>query len=447
MVNQQKIRLFSGLFWPRLPYSPRIQAMAMQVPLASTQWWPHEKLVWHQLAQVQTLINHAFSTVPFYRQSLSGFAGQKPGQLTMERYRMLPILSREEVREAGAELISSSLPPGHGSFTNIRTSGSTGQPVEIKGTGASGLMFHSLGLRSHAWHKRDLSLDSMSIRPSDQPLTRSQGWSPGSTGRHIRVAHQRPGPDLFEALMSEDPHYLQCYPTTLRELLRLSSVAGIAPNNLREVRTTSEVLEPELRAQTRDQWGVKVADMYSAEELNMIALQCPDHDSNLHVQMEGLLLEILNDNDEPCQPGEIGRCVVTNLSNFASPLIRYEYGDYAEVGECSCGRGLATLSRVIGRKYNLMILPNGDRLPPAMPPHDALFELPVRQFQLVQTSVTEVEVRVVAARTMTDAEEQRLGDMYKNRMNVPMRFVIRYVDDIPRLASGKFELFRCEIGS
>ena len=35
-----------------------------------------------------------------------------------------------------------------------------------------------------------------------------------------------------------------------------------------------------------------------------------------------------------------GRIVVTALNNFATPLIRYEIGDYAEVGEiCSCGRG------------------------------------------------------------------------------------------------------------
>ena len=45
-------------------------------------------------------------------------------------------------------------------------------------------------------------------------------------------------------------------------------------------------------------------------------------------------------------PGEIGRLVVTRLHHFATPLLRYDIGDYAEVGDaCPCGRGLPVLRR------------------------------------------------------------------------------------------------------
>jgi hypothetical protein len=65
--------------------------------------------------------------------------------------------------------------------------------------------------------------------------------------------------------------------------------------------------------------------------------------------------------------GEVGRVVITTLQNFAMPLIRYDIGDYAEVGPpCSCGRGLPVLRRILGRKRNMFILPSGQRRWPCM---------------------------------------------------------------------------------
>ena len=97
-----------------------------------------------------------------------------------------------------------------------------------------------------------------------------------------------------------------------------------------------EVLEPGIRDAALSHWGVEVADAYSTVELGTIAHQCPANE-NLHVQSESILPEVLGDDGTPCLPGEVGRVVITALHNFATPLIRYELGDYAEVGEaCPC---------------------------------------------------------------------------------------------------------------
>jgi phenylacetate-CoA ligase len=94
-------------------------------------------------------------------------------------------------------------------------------------------------------------------------------------------------------------------------------------------------------------WGVPVIFIYSRAEIGVMALQCPQND-HLHVQSENVRLEVLDDDNMPCQPGETGRVVVTPLHNYQTPLVRYEIGDYAEVGEaCSCGRGLPVLIRIL----------------------------------------------------------------------------------------------------
>ena len=123
---------------------------------------------------------------------------------------------------------------------------------------------------------------------------------------------------------------------------------------LREVRTLGEASTPDLRALCREAWGVPLVDVYSAEEVGYIALQCPEHE-HYHVQAESVLVEILDERGAPAPPGETGRVVVTDLHNFAMPLVRYEIGDYAEVGEpCACGRGLPVLRRIVGRVRNML---------------------------------------------------------------------------------------------
>ena len=89
--------------------------------------------------------------------------------------------------------------------------------------------------------------------------------------------------------------------------------------------------------------------MYTCQEAGYLALQCPDY-PHFHVQSENVLLEVVDDVGQPCGPGEVGRVLITSLNNFATPLIRYELGDYAEVGApCPCGRGLPVLKRIMGR--------------------------------------------------------------------------------------------------
>ena len=127
------------------------------------------------------------------------------------------------------------------------------------------------------------------------------------------------------------------------------------------MRTFGEILEPVCRATCQQVFGVKVVDMYSSQEVGYIALQCPEHE-HYHVQAENLLVEVLAEDGRGCGPGEVGRVVVTTLHNFAMPLLRYDIGDYAEVGaSCPCGRGLGVLTRILGRQRNLLVLPDGRR--------------------------------------------------------------------------------------
>ena len=146
-----------------------------------------------------------------------------------------------------------------------------------------------------------------------------------------------------------------------------------------------------------------------------MAFQCGVREG-YHVQSEHLIVEVVDEAGRPCLPGTVGRVIVTDLHNFATPLIRYEIGDVAEPGPpCPCGRQLPVLSRVLGRARNMLRLPGGHQRWPSLPSGDVLGRMaPVRQFQLAQTGPAELVLRLVVARLLTADEEATVlytGDM------------------------------------
>jgi phenylacetate-CoA ligase len=186
--------------------------------------------------------------------------------------------------------------------------------------------------------------------------------------------------------------------------------------------------------------------MYSANELGYLALQCPEHE-HYHVQAEGVLLEVLGEDNRPCATGEIGRVVVTSLHNFAMPLLRYDIGDYAEAGPpCPCGRGLPVLSRIVGRTRNMLTLASGERYWPNFGLRGLTDELPILQHQIVQKAFDRIEARLVTERGLTVEEEGRLRAQLLSRLPAGFRADIVYCEAIARGEGGKFEDFVSEVG-
>ena len=134
--------------------------------------------------------------------------------------------------------------------------------------------------------------------------------------------------------------------------------------------------------------------------------------------------------------------VVTDLHNFAMPLIRYEIGDFADVGEaCACGRGLPVLSRIMGRQRNMLTLPSGDTTWPSFHASFFLSVARVRQLQLIQHRVDEIEVKLVVPEVLTSEQEAKIAENLTNSLGHRFRFRFTYVEEIPTGSGGKFEDF------
>jgi phenylacetate-CoA ligase len=361
------------------------------------------------------------------------------------------VLTRSDLQVNFEALKSSSAPAEHGKVAESRTSGSTGRPIRILKTMLTETLWRAFVLREHRWHQRDLSGKLAAIR-HNVPEGEAAGWGPATdsvfvTGPSVILSVRHEVGAQLEWLERQQPDYLLSYPSNLAELARRTLVRGNKLTRLREVRTFGEALGPDLRALCRRAWNVPLTDAYSSQETGYIALQCPTGE-HYHVQSEGVLVEVLDETGGACGPGTTGRVVVTDLHNYAMPLIRYEVGDHAEAGApCSCGRGLPVLRRIAGRTRNMLVLANGARYWPAFGSAGLAELAPILQQQVIQTGFTEIEVRLAAARPATAEEEERMRSHMLARLPAPFEIRFNYRDAIERSASGKFEDFISLVGA
>jgi phenylacetate-CoA ligase len=330
------------------------------------------------LQQAESLFKQAWQTVPFYRQRLQDVTKLRSGVLCLEHIRQIPLLRKSDIQDHKADLMSRALPKSHLPLHKMQTSGSTGPPVTVNGTNITANFQNALGLRWNGWHRRNFNFKLANIRfplpVRTGPPRKHRPWVRGfTTGPKVSIGSDQPVERQIEWLLDENPHYLSIFPTNLDALLDRCEKSGIRFSNLREVQTRGEALSTNVPARCDEVLGVPLNDLYGVTEFGYVAMQCPDT-SNYHVQSEHLLVEVLDDDGNSVAPGSMGRVVITDLHNFAMPLIRYDVGDLAVVGStCSCGRGLLVLEKILGRTRSLFVLPSGDKYMPLY--SDALFEL------------------------------------------------------------------------
>jgi phenylacetate-CoA ligase len=203
--------------------------------------------------------------------------------------------------------------------------------------------------------------------------------------------------------------------------------------------TTGEIVDPDLRTLAATKLNATIHDRYAAQETGCMAIQCPDADS-YHVQSEAVIVEVLDQEGRPCRPGEIGRIVVTPLFNLATPLIRYEIGDFAEFGgACECGRSLPMLKRIMGRRRNMLVGPDGRHYWPQLHGLDFYKVSQSRQHQFRQVSPDVIEVYLVVDSPRTQAQEEDMRRIVAAALPAPFEIRFRYVSEFPRGPSDKQE--------
>lgn len=424
---------------------------ALVAQLEESQWLEQNLLEELQLRQLQSLVIYCAKHSPYFSEKLKA-SGIAPEKITsLEKFRKIPILTRRDIQTSGEKLFCQNSEGPHSKFIEIKTSGSTGEPIVIRKTPITHLLWQANMMREHLWNKRNFMSRVLSIRGKIKTPVIHKNWGDPvaflrKSGELIALPTMSSSKDQVNWILEFKPEHLTVYPNTLDAIMNYCETENIRITGLKHIWSIAETVSPQLRQRALKLFGAKIEDDYSSNEGGIIALQCPE--SGLyHIMSESVLVEILDEEGMPCKEGEIGKVIITSLHNFATPIIRYEIGDYAEVGStCPCGRGLHTIKQIKGRNRNLVKKPDGTRHWPPLTRIAFEAAMPILQFQLIQHSFEDVEVRLVTKTKFTTEDEAKLTGHLHTALDHPFNLSFVYFEDrIPLPPSGKFDDYICLI--
>lgn len=402
--------------------------------------------------QLAHLAAHHAKHSPSFATRLKTAGVGSSGLDSLDRLGPIEPMARRHLQALGNEFFSKLVPKSHLPSGETKTSGSTGEPVKIRRTAVSRLFWAAFTVRDHLWHDRNIAGRMTSIRPTIAACVETEDWG-FPVADLFQTGNAQGIPSNFDigrqlALIDRfQPQTLLIFPTNLQAFVSEWEKSGATvPGSIKHIRTVGETVPASLRRRLGKISDLRIEDSYSSQEVGVIAIECPV--SGLyHVMAESMIVEILDSANQPCREGQIGRVVVTELQNFASPLIRYDIGDYAEVGgTCSCGRSLPTLRRILGRERNLLVKPDGTRHWPLVGFHRFDEIAPILQFQVIQHSLQDIEIKIVTEKEISASQEHALAAIVQQALGYPSAIrVVQSRSRLPNSKGGKFEEFVCEI--
>jgi phenylacetate-coenzyme A ligase PaaK-like adenylate-forming protein len=415
--------------------------------LARTERMPRNALNAYRDALLRRIVSFARAGSPFYRDRLAPLfrAGDTPD---LQKWREVPILRRADIEHNIDRINPVELPPDIGEVTIRRSSGTTG---------ARGMTFRICALvrvadacmmqRLYRWWAYDDAAPMASIRHytmNDRSFPNGKvemQWSyPGASAPHYSLDLRTSTANMIEWLVRHRPKYLLTFPSVAQELASHPDAKRITELGLKGVIAISEVVSNDASDIVRQTLGCELAQIYGCTETGAVALQSSD-DGTLLVCEENVMVELIDDNDEPVKAGETGRVILTSLYNFATPFIRYEVGDYATAadGASPSGRAFMRLQRIEGRQRNALVTASGARLwQSAIPAASVLRYVAASQFQIRQPAAQTIEFLYVPANT-TPADHAGLETYFASLLGRPVTLTLSAVDTMPRTAGGKYE--------
>jgi len=398
---------------------------------AKSQDFTRTEVLRRQTTLLERLVRHADAHVPFYRDSKrlrSLFRAD--GAFDLAGWNDVPILTRNEAKEHEEALQARVVPANMGALEIRMTSGSSGTPLKFRETlvqlVASEVLMNRV-LRWHGlWPIQRIAMSTFKAAPS-RP-------APGM----LRVPSGIDFAKQVEMLREAQTTHVIILPSIAAGW---ANVAG--PDDLPDLTTvvaTGEVLRQDVREKIERRLKVKVINLYSTSELGPIASEGPD--GLLRVNEENLFLEGPSAATDSKVPA---RLVVTPFYAFGTPLIRYAPGDYVRISNARVkqAKGLRRLEDVIGRHRNLLRQPDGSLfLPNQLRTLGLRTILDHREWQLVQTSLTDIMLRIVVPHPPSSQQWGALQEYVKNSLpnhNTSVAIVDRIENNI---SSGKaYEMF------
>ncbi|MDR4508705.1 MAG: hypothetical protein MRJ65_10820 [Candidatus Brocadiaceae bacterium] len=403
-----------------------------------------------QWQRLQQLICHAYDQVPYYRNVFEQY-GLTPSSIkSPEDFRRIPLLTKEIIQEQGENLIARNYRDTP--LIRVASGGSTGQPTRLFKNSTNRAITTACTWGYNQWIGWNAGDRAVRLWGSLEPMTFKKKllrWGSkfctNEIKHNVHNMEKRHMKKFEDCIRNFRPKIIIGYTNVIYEFAKYLLDEKRQLNELIGIVTTAETLFAYQRESIEKAFGCRVFNRYASNEMGQIAGECEQ--GNLHLNIPYIYFEFLA-KDCPVEGETPGNVIVTDLTNYAMPIIRYQLGDMAvpDSQTCGCGRSLPLVRDLRGRLSDVIVT-SGQAYIFADDIAEIFYPMTeIKQFQVVQQSLNVLTVKLVRKNGVGTEIDSYIQSRVQEAVGNDIEVRLQVVDDIPRLPSGKHRICISQIG-
>ena len=402
--------------------------------------WTYSQLCKYRDEQLARMVEHCYIHVPYYHSLFDKMGIDYRSIRTLEDLSVLPILTKEVVRDNFNELVADNVDSGE--LMRMHTSGTSGSCFEFFYTkDAFACQWADkerydryLGLNGNEW---SAYFGGRPIVPRKQKRPPFYRVNYAMREVMFSVYHltQKNFPDYIKGLETRKMEVWHGYPSSFLPIAQYMLDNGVRLSYVpKTIQLTSENVTDAEMDKMEAAFGVRPLMGYAQTE--QVANFWQYLDGKYHIMEDLAAVEFI-----PADEGNLYRVVGSTLTNYAMPFLRYDTRDLVTYEETREGRFVTSVD---GRAEDYIKLSNGDTIRGSV---SFIFadQPNVAEAQVVQKSLQLVEINVVKAANYGIDDEKRLYASIDKCFNHLIDSKVIYVDIIPKTKNGKMKFIISEI--
>ena len=405
-----------------------------------------------QRERLSRLLQHAKKNIAFYRERIPP---KKSLELTD-----FPIIQKEDIKQYYRDFMQQDVLLEYGtgrrgrmySWIEVKTGGSTGMPTTV----IHDKEFRDRGRASRLYSQYlcgfPFGVPYFRLWGSMKEINSMRDSIPNRTmsmlsGEVVLNAFRLGDEEIKKYIgiinkMNID--HMMAYVDAAYQMAKYSQKTGYSIKPLKSIMACAGTVTEEIRKTLTDVYKARVHNKYGSRDCADIACEC-EH-GKLHIFSNNVFIEVVDSEGKPLPAGKSGRILVTILSNYSFPLIRYEIGDVGTLTDetCRCGRPFPLLKTLEGRTVEFLQSTDGGHVSPVYIRHlIGVIHNPgtIKRFQLIQHSLADYELKLeLEQNTSLQSNSNVLAEITKDLKAVFGTMAVIRIVEVPEIkptASGK----------
>ena len=415
--------------------------------LKEYQWNTVEENQEIQQKKLYKLIKYTDQNIPYYKKMIKEHNIQFSEDTVFKDIKKFPILTKDIIRNNFDELYKFR---DNTYYTNS-SGGSTGEPVilyqdrnQLEWEIATKILFDE-------WAGRKIGEPMVKLWGSLGDTLRGGQSFKGYLrqkfyGATILNSNRMTDKNMYEFVQKINqvkPGLILTYTSSIDTLARFIQKNNLSIHSPHAIMTTAGVLYPEIQKRIEKVFRATIFNRYGSREVGDIACNC-EKSSGLHLLPNIHYLEVVDNDGKEVAFGQTGNIIITLLTNYTMPLIRYKIGDRGILSDMNrqCEHGFPLLEKINGRIKSVFINKFGDYIDDDL--FFALFRLKenIKKFQIIQETVEYIIINLVLIDKTklkdVDKEFREISQKIRKVMGEETKIKYNIVDEIKPSPSGKY---------